>query len=63
MNTASIAVLAIAVSSLAQTGGCIYVASRLSERVRVVSPAKAPAQVPDAAGSTVPLGQAARRAS
>ena len=61
MNTASIAVLATALSSLAQTGGCIFIASRLSERVRVVSPAKAPAQASEA--GTVPLGQAARRAS
>ena len=40
MNTDGIAVVALAVTSLAQTGAWLYMGHRVSDRVRVVSPPK-----------------------
>lgn len=44
MSTADLAIVAVTVSSLTQTGGCIYIANRVCDRARLVSPPKAPAQ-------------------
>ena len=59
MNPSDIAVIAVTVTSLTQTAGCIFIANRVADRLRVVNPVKAPVQ--DAAAQAQPVSISERR--